>query len=642
MTTADATSRRLPGSPFPWRRPLEEGWAARLGQVEAVVDRGGTPDYALTKAIANQQLGTREQLKVERLARRLTATDVDRGGFERFEIGLLGSRTLSYIPSPLRAAGLARGLLVSPFEAPYDSVAGFAFSPANCFGRPLDAVLVILDEGALASEQRSLLDAEAEDESVRRVDALVSSIAEAARSKTRCPAIMATLPPPLQIASADLATPGSSARFRMRVNMLLADGAMRGRWLVWDQAAVAARLGLERWLDPVLYHAAKIPFSLQACGVAADNIAALLAAMRGKTARAVVLDLDNTLWGGVVGDDGVSGLRLGQGSAEGEAFVAFQKFLLELRQRGVVLSVCSKNTDATARQAFREHPEMVLREEHITVFQANWNDKATNIKAVAEKLDLGLESVAFIDDNPAERERVRQELPLVSTIEVGEDPALFVERMARSGLFDHLPLNADDLSRAGSYGGRAEAAEIRTRVGNYEDYLRSLRMRLTIAPFDDVGHPRVVQLINKSNQFNLTTRRYNDEEVRRIQGDPGLTAWQVRLEDRFVQHGMICVVIVRRNATEWDVDTWLQSCRVLERGVEQCVMNTLFEEAATAGVERVRARYIPTGRNGMVADFYPRLGFAVAGRDDDGSVEFACAVADYEPHPVFAEVSRPR
>jgi FkbH-like protein len=627
------------GGSFPWRQPLSADWAARFAEIEAVVRGGGAPDYTLTKATVNQQLGTREQLKVERLARRMAEDSRAGGSFEPFKLGLLGSRTLSYISSPLRAAGLARGLLVSPLEAPYDSVASFAFSPANCFGQSLDALLVILDEAAFASK-RPLLDAKAEDDAVREADALVSSIAEAARAKTGCLAVVATLPAPLQIASAEIATPGSSARFRLRVNMMLADGAMRGKWLIWDQAALAARLGLERWLDPVSYHAAKTPFSIHACVLAADNISALLAAMKGKTARAIVLDLDNTLWGGVIGDDGVAGIKLGQNSVEGESFIAFQHFLLGLRERGIVLSVSSKNTDMVAREPFRVHPEMVLKEEHIAVFQANWNDKATNIRAVAGTLSLGLESLVFIDDNPAERERVRQELPLVSTIEVGEDPSFFIERVTHSGLFDHIPLTADDLSRANSYGGRAAAATIRTQIGNYDEYLASLQMQMVISPFDDVGRARIVQLINKSNQFNLTTRRYNDEEVRQIQNDPNKIAWQVQLKDKFANHGMIGVVIVRKDDMEWEIDSWLQSCRVLERGVEHGIMNTLVNEALTTGIERIRAQYIPSGRNGMVADFYKRLGFEAVGETHSGAVEFACALSGYEPHRVFVDVDR--
>ncbi len=621
---------------FPWRRPLEEDWGARVSEIEAAVVDGHMPDYATARAVANQQLGPREQLRVERLAKRMGKLEAI--GFTRVELGLLGSRTLSYLRDPLGAAGLARGLVVSVHEAPYDRVASFAFSASNCFERRLDAVLAVLDEVSFQGS-RPLLNRAAEDEAVHEAERLVSAIATAARSKTGCPAIIATLPPPYQLASAETATPGSSARFRLRVNMMLADGAAEGRWLIWDQAALAARVGLERWFDPIAYHSAKVPFSVQLCPLAADGVASLLAAMSGKSARALVLDLDNTLWGGVIGDDGIAGIRIGQNSAEGEAFVAFQDFLLGLRARGVVLAVCSKNTDAVAREPFRRHPEMVLKEDHIAVFQANWDDKATNLRAIAEALGLGLESLAFVDDNPAERERVRRELPLVSTIEVGEDPSFYIERVAQSGLFEHLPLNSDDLARASSYGGRAAVAEIRARVGNYEDYLKSLEMQMTIAPFDEVGRPRIVQLINKSNQFNLTTRRYNDEDVRRMQEDQGLFGWQVRLDDRFAQHGMIGVVIVRKEGTEWEIDTWLQSCRVLERGVEQSIMNSLFQEAYAAGVESIRGRYIPTERNGMVSEFYPRLGFDVVGKNGDGSMDFACAVPRYAPHPVFMNIS---
>ena len=628
----------MTGGVFPWRPPLSVDWPERLCAIEAVIGNGGTPDYVSVKTLANQQLGTREQLRIERLAKRMAQIAPEGHGFTPFHVGLLGNRTLSYLPGPLGAAGLARGLLISAQEAAYDAVASFAYSPVTHFTRPLDAVLAVLDESAFACH-RPLLDLAVEEEAVRGAEQLAAAITAAARSKTSCPVIFATLPPPIQTSSSDLALPGSSARFRLRVNLMLAQGAMEGRWLLWDQAALAQRVGLGRWLDPVLYHAAKTPFSVDVCPLAADHIAALLAAMKGKAARAIVLDLDNTLWGGVIGDDGLSGIRLGQNSPEGEAFVAFQNFVLSLRERGVVLAVCSKNTDAIAREPFRDHPEMLLREQHIAVFQANWSDKATNIRAIAETLGLGLESLAFIDDNPAERERVRQELPLVSAIEIGEDPSFFIERVANSALFDHLPLNSDDIARASSYGGRAAAAEVRAKIGNYEDYLASLQMRMTIAPFDEMARARITQLINKSNQFNMTTRRYSEEEVRKFQEDPAFIGWQVRLEDRFAQHGMIGVVIVSKGPREWGIDSWLQSCRVLERGVEQCVMNHLFVAAAQAGAERIRAWYIPTERNAMVADFYTRLGFRLVEHSDNGTIEFLCPVADYQPHRTFIEAS---
>ncbi|UOR14509.1 HAD-IIIC family phosphatase [Qipengyuania aquimaris] len=624
---------------FPWRPPLADDWAERLAEIEAVLEEGRAPSYVAVKTLANQQLGMREQLRVERLAKRLQDKKFQDPAFAPLTIGLLGNRTLSYLPGPLAAAGLGRGLLVTSVETHYDSVASFAFSPANCFEDQLDALLVVLDESAFAGK-RAILDQEGEDEALAEAENLVASLAAAAREKTGCPAIIATLPGAIPVSSAELATPGTSARFRHRINLLLAEGAIEGRWLLWDQAALAARVGIENWLDPVRYHAAKIPFSIDLCPLAADSIASILASMKGKAARGLILDLDNTLWGGVIGDDGLEGIRLGQNSPEGEAFVAFQEFVMSLRDRGVVLAVCSKNTDEVAREPFREHSEMVIKEEHVAVFQANWSDKASNIRTIAETLSLGLESFVFVDDNPAERERVRQELPLVSTVEVGEEPSFYIERIAQSGLFDHLPLNQEDISRAASYGGRAAAAEIRNKIGNYEDYLSSLEMRMSIEPFDGPGRSRITQLINKSNQFNLTTRRYGEEEVRAMEDDPGLLAWQVRLEDKFAKHGMIGVVIVEKARTEWSVDTWLQSCRVLERGVEQCAMNKLFETAAREGVERITARYIPTDRNGMVSDFYTRLGFEILEENADGSIAYACKVRDYEPHKVFIEVNQ--
>ncbi|MBX7535962.1 HAD family hydrolase [Qipengyuania sp. GH1] len=622
---------------FLWRPPLAENWADRLAAVEALLSSGQEPDYIALKTLANQRLGMREHLRMERLAQKVKKQALMPQGFAPITLGLLGSRTLSFLRGPLAAAGLARGLDISALEAPYDSVASYAYSPVDCFGQPLDALLVIIDETAI-SGQRVILDHEAEKAALAEAAELVMALAAAAREKSGCRAIFATLPGSDQISSSDLATPGSMARFRQRFNLLLADGAQEGKWLLWDQAALADRVGLDAWLDPVRYHAAKTPFSVDACPLAADNIAALLAAMKGKAARGLVLDLDNTLWGGVIGDDGLAGIRLGQNSPEGEAFVAFQNFVLSLRNRGVVLAVCSKNADDIAREPFRAHSEMVIKENHIAVFQANWSDKATNIKTIAETLSLGLESLAFVDDNSAERERVRQELPLVSTIEVGDDPSFFIQRISHSGLFDHLPLNQEDIARAESYGGRAAAAEIRARIGNYENYLTSLSMRMSIAPFNGAGRSRITQLINKSNQFNLTTRRYEEEEVREFEENPEVIGWQVGLEDKFARHGMIGVVIVRKEDTAWTIDSWLQSCRVLERGVEQCVMNALFESAAAAGIEQIRSTYIPTDRNAMVADFYPRLGFPAGDDQTDGSVHYSCAVADYVPHRTFIEI----
>jgi FkbH-like protein len=630
---------------FPWRAPLSADWTQRWTDIDARVKalaKGGGDDIdaicVALRRLAGERLGVREQVKMENLAGRLLPIAARLSPLRHFRLGVIGNRTLDFLTRPLRAAGLARGLLIEVFEAPYDAAASFAYGPSNPFGAKLDAVAIVLDEGAF-KQPADLLDRDAENAALAEAETFLRQIAEAARAKTGGSPIIATLPAYApQIGSADIATAGSAARFTARLNEMIADGAQDRRWIVWDLAELAARVGHDRWHDPVRFHEAKAPFALTLCPLVADRLASLIAALCGKSGRALVLDLDNTLWGGVIGDDGVAGIRLGQNSAEGEAFVAFQRFVHELRRRGIVIAVCSKNTDEIAREPFRSHPEMLLREEHIAVFQANWQDKATNLRAIAQTLNLGLESFVFVDDNPAERARVRQELPLVAVPEVGEDSAYFPALIAASGFFDHLVLNAEDLGRAQSYESNAKRAEIRAKVGNYDEYLASLAMKMTMSRFDEVGRARIAQLIGKSNQFNLTTRRYNEEDVRAFEADTdGILCWQVRLDDAFSAHGMIAVVIVRKTPKVWTIDTWLQSCRVLERGVEETVMNLLFSRAQAEGAETITGEYIPSPRNGMVADFFDRLGFARI--SDNGHRRYARAVADFQPHKSFIEVT---
>jgi FkbH-like protein len=631
---------------FPWRAPLSADWTERWTQANARVKAltgGEDVDVAALaielRRLAGEQLGPREQVKMENLAGRLIPVAEKLTPLRRFKLGLIGNRTLDFLGRPLRAAGLARGLLIEVFDAPYDAVASFAYGPSNPFGEKLDAVAVILDEGAFKLPAE-LLDRDGEASALADAETMLHQIADAVRTKTGGSPIIATLPSYVpRLGSSDIATPGSAVRFATRLNQRIADGALDRHWIVWDMAELAARIGHTAWHDPVRFHEAKSPFALTLLPVVADRMASLIAAMCGKSGRALVLDLDNTLWGGVIGDDGVAGIRLGQNSTEGEAYIAFQRFVHELRRRGIVVAVCSKNTDEIAREPFKTHPEMLLREEHIAVFQANWLDKATNIRSIAETLNLGLESFVFVDDNPAERARVRQELPLVAVPEVGDDPAYFPALVAASGFFDHLVLNTEDLGRAQSYESNAKRAEVRAKVGNYDEYLASLAMKMEIGRFDEVGRARIAQLINKSNQFNLTTKRYNEEDVRAFQDDrDAILCWQVRLDDAFSAHGMIAVVIVRKDGTVWTIDSWLQSCRVLERGVEETVMNHLFARAAQEGIKTINGEYVPSPRNGMVAEFYDRLGFERVDEDDTGR-RYARDVADYQPHKSAIDVT---
>jgi len=305
---------------------------------------------------------------------------------------------------------------------------------------------------------------------------------------------------------------------------------------------------------------------------------------------------------------------------------------LDLRQRGIVLAVCSKNTDEVAREPFEKHPEMLLKLEHIAVFQANWNDKATNLQAIAEELSLGLDSLVFLDDNPVERGLVRKLLPQVAVPELPEDPAWYARTLAAGGYFEAVSFASEDLKRAGYYQDNARRANLQKQAGGVDAYLASLEMTITFQPFDATGRARIVQLINKSNQYNLTTRRYTDPEVAEAENDPAVFTLQVRLADIFGDNGMISVVICRPGAAGvWEIDTWLMSCRVLGRMVEHMVLREILEHARAAGIRTLAGVYKPTDRNKLVIDHYSKLGFTKVAEEESGLTRWELAVDPADP-----------
>jgi FkbH-like protein len=378
---------------------------------------------------------------------------------------------------------------------------------------------------------------------------------------------------------------------------------------ILDVAGIAATVGVDAWHDARRWNLAKIPFSPDFLPLYADHVARLVAALYGKSRRCLVLDLDNTLWGGVLGDDGLANIVLGNGNPTGEAFLDLQRAALALHSRGVVLAVCSKNDEAIARAAFREHPEMLLKESHIAVFQANWDDKVRNLKAIAAALNLGLDALVFLDDNPAERQLVRRELPTVAVPELPEDPALFARTLLAAGYFESTRFTSDDRKRNEQYRAEGLRANLAAQATDLESYLRSLDMTIEFRPFAPVDRPRITQLVNKTNQFNLTTHRYTEAQIRSFEEDRSAATLQIRLTDRFGDNGLISVVICREQGREWHIDTWLMSCRVLKRRVEHAVLNKLVEEARRFGICALVGSYIPTERNGLVSSLFDDLGF---------------------------------
>jgi FkbH-like protein len=406
--------------------------------------------------------------------------------------------------------------------------------------------------------------------------------------------------------------PGDPTNFVRRVNLALGDRAP-GYVQVNDVAALVERKGLDAFFDSRFWFHAKQPVSFDCLCEYVANTAAIVGSLLGKTRKCAIVDLDNTLWGGIVGDDGVDGIEIGEGAPRGEAFKAFQLYLLSLRNRGIVLAVCSKNDMAIAKSAIESHPEMALSLEDFVAFKANWAPKSDNVKAIAKELNLGLDSFVFIDDNPAERDQVRQALPEVAVPELSDEPADYPRIIEAGRYFEIAALTAEDGERTESYQARHAAAEALESATDLSEYLTSLKMVAAIRPFEPVSMERITQLTNKTNQFNLTTRRVTLAEMESIANDPAYLTRSVRLRDRFGDHGLISVLFARVEKQTMTIDAWLMSCRVLKRGVEEAQFNELVREAWRRNVKQIIGIYVPTDRNRLVRDHYESLGFELMG-----------------------------
>ena len=422
--------------------------------------------------------------------------------------------------------------------------------------------------------------------------------------------------------------PGSHAAFVARVNAGLRTWAdAEGVNLVRVDAA-AARDGIDAWHNPTLWHRAKQDIQPAAAPMYGELVARVIAALAGKSRKCLVLDLDNTLWGGVIGDDGLDGIELGQGSALGEGFLCVQEYARQLGERGVILAVCSKNDEANALEPFDKHPDMALRRKDIACFVANWDDKADNLRLIAQRLNIGLDSLVFLDDNPFERNRIREALPMVAVPEVPDEPALVPQVLAAAGYFEAVAVTREDRDRGAQYGANLEREQARGLHQDLCGYLQSLGMRAVWGYFDSLNRQRIVQLINKTNQFNLTTRRYDEADYDALAGDADVVGLHVRLIDRFGDNGLIGVIIARREGPSLRLDCWLMSCRVLGREVEAAMLAILVDEARRRGATELIGEYIPSAKNGMVRQHYDGLGFRRVEGDDAGR-KTMFAVDDY-------------
>ncbi len=547
-----------------------------------------------------------------------------------FKLGVISNSNIDLVKPLLIASAARHRVALTCVSSDYGQVMQSALDPGSAINKAhCDAVLVCLDYRGLPIRELPGDLAAAEACLARSMEDVVR-ISKGLRSNGKTICIFQTVarPPELLFGSLDLQTVGTMRWLVDHVNRKLAEHAVSSGDLLLDTAALAETVGLGRWHNPTQWNVAKIPFDARFGPLYADHVGRLVGAVRGKSKRALVLDLDNTLWGGVIGDDGLDGILLGQGDATGEAHLDVQSAALSLKSRGVVLAVSSKNDEDVARKAFTDHSEMLLREKDIAIFQANWSDKATNIKAIADEMALGLESFAFLDDNSFERTLVRSRLPDVAIPELPTDPAYFARTLFAAGYFEAIAFSDDDRKRADFYRDNAIRAALKVNASDITGYLLSLRMTADFRPFDRQGLSRIAQLINKSNQFNLTTRRYTEPEVEALIDDRKAFTLQVRLTDDLGDNGMISVIICRQQGNRWLIDTWLMSCRVLGRRVEEAVLNEIAHHARELGITEIEGAYVPTSRNQMVAEHYSKLGFKHIETDANGTTRWLIDIAD--------------
>jgi FkbH-like protein len=588
-------------------------------------------------AVARHRLSYLETLALDRVLGH--PGDDCRSEMPSIRLALLASTTVDHLIPGIRVGALRRGLLAECHAAGYGQYRQELLQPLSTLHqfKPDAVLLSISAREAIASIPIGATRADA-DEILNRTIREIRELWSEARKRLNATVIQQTF---LNVSenlfgSHDRMVWGSPSRLIDRLNELLLEAARSDAVALLDIAHRTERDGIDAWFDEARWLQAKMEIAPAAVPMYGELLARVIGAQRGASKKCLVLDLDNTLWGGVIGDMGIEGIVLGQGSAEGEAYIALQRYAQQLAQRGIILAVCSKNDARIAEEAFAKHPEMILKRAQIAAFVANWEPKPSNLQRIAKQLNLGLDALVFVDDNPVERAAVRQALPMVAVPELPADPAQYVRCIADAGYFEAVAFTADDQQRSEQYAANASRDALLASGGDLQEFLAGLQMTVVYGPARDVDLTRVIQLINKTNQFNTTTRRYTSEEVVRSSRDPDVLVLQFRLIDRFGDNGLVSVMILSPHpldAGALQIDTWVMSCRVFGRELEFEAMNIAVEWARERGARALRGDFVPTAKNAVIANLYPQLGFsrtnASPAATDAQSWEMS--LAQYEP-----------
>ena len=524
-------------------------------------------------------------------ARTIDAGEVE--GLRPLRIAVLATFTAEFLRPYLTVEGAARGFAFTTWFGPWGQIEEQVLDAASALyaGQP-DAVVILarLEDLAPAAAER-----------------LGGAIA-GLRERTSKPVFVANFVEPLHRA-AGLA---GDAVEQSRANEALAEACRAHADVhVLDLARTALEHGLNAWTDPKLFALARIPFSVTAQIAVAKRLARTIRAAFTPSAKVLALDLDNTLWGGVLGEDGLGGIALGD-EYPGSVFKAWQKYLRALKDRGVLLAIASKNNEADVMELFAKHRDMVLRREDFAAVRINWQEKSVQLGELATELNLGLDAFVFLDDSAFEREEVRQHLPTVRVIDFPSSPLGLIATVEDSELFDRLALSAEDRQRADIYRQQTVRVAAEKTASSSGEFLQSLQLTATIGAVDGETLPRVAQLLAKTNQFNLTTRRHSAAEIAAMIEGGAVALW-LRLADRFGDHGLTGVAIAVGDGAEWRVDTFLLSCRVIGRGAEMALLAQLENAVRARGAGALTGEYLATAKNGLVADFYPKQDFLPCG-----------------------------
>lgn len=563
--------------------------------------------------------------------KKLSKTDAS--ALPQYSLAVLGDCATQHLATALRGYGVSVGIRLNVFDADYDQIDAQVMAPDSELYRfaPQGVLLQMCTEKL----QEAFYDCPPEARASFAEDTYARIRQIWSRIGSRIPATVLQCNFPLiddgVFGQFGNKTEQSFLFQQRKLNYLLMQGCQEAKnTFLIDLDALQTALGRSTFADPKLYYVAKMPISLAALPAAAKLVVDVVRSLQGAVKKCLVLDLDNTLWGGVIGDDGLSGIQIGE-LGTGHAFSDFQKWLKELKNRGILLTVCSKNNEDTAKEPFEKHPEMVLRLEDFSMFVANWEDKARNIRTLQQALNIGMDSMVFLDDNPFERELVRTMIPEITVPELPEDPALYLQYLRGLDLFETASYSREDAGRTEQYREKAQRAAFEAAFQSYDDYLEALQMRASAAAFDPFHYPRIAQLTQRSNQFNLRTVRYTEAEIEALAQDDSRIGLYFTLKDKFGDHGLISVVVLEKQPEDTlFISEWLMSCRVLKRGMEEFIVDKILSVAAQQGFRRVVGEYIPTPKNAMVKDLYEQLGFA---RLENG--RFQAEVSGFPYHKTF-------